>query len=77
MKTAEQYKEEYDELAEQMNVISELLLGYREGSYPEIIQSIAHFKTKAYKHEMNEKVEELFNLIDELSDTKDNILADT
>lgn len=70
-------EEEAKELAEQVNVISELVLGYREGTFPQIIQEIAKLKVKAGKHKANENVELLFSLIDDLSEIKDSIIEAT
>jgi uncharacterized protein (DUF1015 family) len=76
-KKSEEYKEERDQLAEEMNQISELLIGYRGGRFSEIIQAIAKYKTKSYKHEKNQKVEKLFDLIDDLAAIKEIIIEDT
>lgn len=70
-------KFEVNIFADQMNTISNLVTGNGESSFPEIIQSIAHFKSKAYKHEMNEKVEDLFSLIDDLAEAKEEIVNNT
>lgn len=70
-------KFEVDIFADQMNTISNLVTGNEEAGFPEIIQGIAHFKSKAYKHEMNEKVEALFYLIDDLAEAKDEVINNT
>jgi len=62
-----------EELVSQMNHISDLVVGHCGGSFGEIIQGIADLKVKAFKHEQNKNVEKLFSLIDDLSDTKQDV----
>ena len=61
-----------DELA----TISELVLGYREGRFPDIVQAIAKFKSAAIKHEQNKQVELLFEACDEISQLVEDIRGD-
>jgi hypothetical protein len=44
MKTAEEYKEELEELAEQMNCLSDYLVGFREGSFAEMKERIIELR---------------------------------
>lgn len=69
------HKESAELLAEEINTISELVLGYREGSYPEIIQAISRIKVTASKHIKNKKVEDLYSLIDDLTELKESIIS--
>lgn len=61
---------------EEMAIISELVLGYREGKFPEIIQAIASIKCKAIKHEQNKQVELLFEACSEISGLVEDIRGD-
>ena len=61
---------------EEMAIISEMVLGYREGRFPEIIQGIANFKSKAIKFEQNKQVELLFEACSELSELVESIRSD-
>lgn len=61
---------------ELLAVVSELVLGYREGGSGDIIQAIAGMKDKAMKYEASEQIDKLLELIDDLAETKDAILQD-
>lgn len=55
-------------------MISQMVLGYREGKPGDIIQAVASLKSKAHKHEQNINVEKLFGFIDDLAEKKAEIL---
>jgi hypothetical protein len=61
---------------EEMAIISELVLGYREGLFSEVVQAIASIKLKAIKHEQNERVELLFEACGEISQLVEDIRGD-
>lgn len=69
-------KNENNQMAKQLNKISQLLLGYREGKDSEIIDKIIELKDRSSKYNANEKVEELYGLIDRLSELKETILEE-
>lgn len=60
---------------ELLAVISELVLGYREGKSGDILQAIARLKTKAMNYELNSKVADLAGAIDELHALKEEIMV--
>ncbi len=61
---------------EEMAMISDLVLGYREGRFGEIIQAISIMKVKAINYEKNLQVEMLFEACDEISQLIEGIRAD-
>jgi hypothetical protein len=66
---------ELNKVSEQINDISELLLGYREGSFIDIMREIKTLKEQSVKFSQNKNVEKLFSLVDELSSLKEDIEA--
>ena len=54
-------------------MISERVLGYREGANSAILQAVVQMKVKAMKHEQNTQVESLFEMIEELYEVADDI----
>lgn len=71
----ENKQHELNKVSEQINDISELLLGYREGSFTDIMREIKTLKEQSVKLSQNNNVEKLFSLIDELSSLKEDIEA--
>jgi len=61
---------------EEMAVISELVLGCREGKFGEIVQAISTMKVKAINYEKNLHVEMLFEACDEISQLVEDIRSD-
>ena len=59
-----------------LEVISEMVLGYREGPCGDIIAAVAGLKVKAARYEANKQLDSLLSKIDELSELKDDILSE-
>ncbi len=76
MVTAEEYKEERDQLAEHMNQISEALLGYREGTLFDMITRATHLKLKAENVEIDNQFRQLADAVNDLKGLADDIISD-
>ena len=76
MAAAEEYKAERDGLAEQMNQISELLLGYREGNFGDIMMRATHYKFKSQNVELNSKCRTIADEVNALKELVDSIIDD-
>ena len=74
--TAKQYKEERDQLAEQMNQLSEALLGYREGSHFDLITRANHLKLKSQNVEIANQYREIADAISDLKQLSDDVMGD-
>ena len=61
---------------EEMAIISEIVLGYREGKFGEIVKAISTMKVKAINYEKNLNVEMLFEACDEISQLVEDIRSD-
>lgn len=70
------YKEEAEELAEHMNTISEVLLGYREGTHQDILLKIFDLKEKAEGVEIRKNVAQFIDAVDDLRALCDDIRSD-
>lgn len=59
---------------ELLAVLSEIILGYREGVSVDIINAVTAMKIKAMKFEANENIDNLLDAIDDLAVIKQDIL---
>ena len=74
--TAKQYKEERDMLAEQINQLSEVLLGYREGSPFALITRANQLKLKSQNAEIANQYRKIADAISELKQLSDDVMGD-
>lgn len=70
---ATQYKQsrgrvEESVLAEQMNELSEQVLGYREGSFEQLVAEVKTLKEVQKRYQANDQVDRLYDQIHELND---------
>ncbi len=72
----DELKAEIRVLSDQLSQISEAVLGYREGRIDDILSGLKTMKEKAQQHEMNQNVQEVFELVDQLTALKEDILHD-
>lgn len=63
-------------MAEQLNQLSETLLGFREGKFTDMITKVNHLKLKAQNVEIDNKFRELADAINDLKDMADDIMSD-
>lgn len=61
---------------ELLAILSELLLGYREGKTYDMIHAVVGLKRKAHNYEINKQLDDLVEKIDELYALKDEIMSD-
>lgn len=74
--TAKQYKEERDQLAAEMNQLSEILLGYREGNHFDLITRANHLKLKSQNVEIANQYRKIADAISELKQLSDDVMSD-
>jgi len=60
---------------ELLAILSEIILGYKEGLSTDMITAVSAMKAKAMKFEANENIDQLLEAIDDLSQIKDDILS--
>lgn len=66
---------ECDLLAEQMNQLSDALVGYREGRHPELLERVAELTRKAENSELESQYREIADIIEQLNDLVGDIKA--
>ena len=54
--------------------ISQIVLGFREGSNAEILEAIREVKSDSEKYEANKRIGEFFDKVGELAELKEEIL---
>ena len=73
--TTEQPREQNELMAEQLNQLSEALLGYREGNHCDMITKVNHLKLKAQTVEIANQYREIADSINELKQLSDDIMS--
>ena len=73
--TTGQAREQNELMAEQLNQLSEALLGYREGTHFDMITKANHLKLKAQNVEIANQYREIADSINELKQLSDDIMS--